>query len=532
MSTSPPIDVLVVGAGPVGLTLACELARNGVTCRTIDKAATPVSTSRALMLFSRTLEVFQMMGMVEPVLAAGHQLAGIAIYNRNAQIGHIGFGALASRYRFVLSLPQSETERLLTEHLTHLGKSVERERELVGLAQSSDGIEAVIRDPRGAEETFKARWVAGCDGARSTVRQLSGLSFEGGACSETFVLADLKLDGPIDAIHIHLFLTEARPLVIFPFRNGLFRVIADVEAETEGGSTGDPTYDDIQEIVRRRTDVGIRLSDPVWLSRFHIHHRKIPEFRTGRVFLAGDSAHIHSPAGGQGMNIGIQDAFNLAWKIALVAHGKSPETLLNSYSEEREPVASMVLKLTDRITRMGALHNPIGQQLGNTLLPLVTGMDYVEDRIAETLSEVAIRYRQSSIIADKSAKALRAGGRAPDYEFLRGTDRRAVRLYDLLREPVHHLLVFPDAHGGVASKNVAVEIAQNFNDVVKVFLVECAASADSEDVLLDCDGLAGELYDAEPGAIVLIRPDGYVGFRGNVGHADELRSYLAEIFTD
>ncbi|HZC58841.1 MAG TPA: FAD-dependent monooxygenase [Chthoniobacterales bacterium] len=531
MSISASFDVLVVGAGPVGLTLACELARNGVTCRIIDKAAAPVSTSRALMVFSRTLEVFQMMGMVEPVLAAGHQLAGIAIYNRSAQIGYIGFGALASRYRFVLSLPQSETERLLTEHLTRFGKSVERERELVGLAESSQGIEAVIRDPRGAEETFKARWVAGCDGARSTVRQLSGLSFEGGAYSEAFVLADLKLDGPIDPIHIHLFLTEARPLGIFPFRNGRFRVIADVEAESEGGSTGEPTYDEIQEIVRRRTDVGIRLSDPVWLSRFHIYHRKIPEFRAGRVFLAGDSAHIHSPAGGQGMNTGIQDVFNLAWKIALVAHGKSPESLLNSYNEEREPVASLVLNLTDRITRVGALHNPIGQQLGNTLLPLVTGMDYVEDRIAETLSEVAIRYRQSSIIADKSGKALRAGGRAPDYEFLRGTDRQAIRLYDLLREPMHHLLVFPDTHGGVASKNVAVEIAQNFNGIVKVFLVECAASADSEDVLLDSDGIAGELYDAEPGAIVLIRPDGYVGFRGNVGHADELSSYLAGIFT-
>ena len=301
MKVSPPV-VLVAGAGPVGLTMACELARNGVRCRIIDKLAAPASTSRALAIFPRTLEMFQIMGMIDPVLKAGHQLNGVAFYNGSGQIGHIGFSNLPSRYRFAISLPQSETERLLIEHLAGFGVMVDREKELVTLSQSADAVQAVLRDPAGNEEELESDWLVGCDGAHSSVRHLLSLPFEGDAYSETFLLADVKIDGPLDHIHIHLFLTEEGVVGIFPFRGDRCRIIANVQTEADRRPSLDLRLEEIQALVESRTNCGLRLTDPVWLTRFHISHRKIQDFRVGHIFLAGDSAHIHSPAGGQGMN--------------------------------------------------------------------------------------------------------------------------------------------------------------------------------------------------------------------------------------
>ena len=192
------------------------------------------------------------------------------------------------------------------------------------------------------------------------MRQLLGVPFEGDAYPETFLLADVKMEGPLDHVHIHLFLTGEGLVGVFPFRGDRWRIIVSIQEELEKQEAGDLQLDEIQTIVESRTKSGIRLTDPVWISRFHIAHRKIPEFRVGRIFFAGDSAHVHSPAGGQGMNTGIQDAMNLAWKLALVVHQKSPDSLLNSYNEEREPVAKMVLSVTDRLTRMATFAGRAG----------------------------------------------------------------------------------------------------------------------------------------------------------------------------
>jgi 2-polyprenyl-6-methoxyphenol hydroxylase-like FAD-dependent oxidoreductase len=533
MSVKPPFDVLVVGAGPVGLTMAGELARRGVRCRIIDKAATPAATSRALAIFPRTLEIFEMMGMIGPVLGAGHQLNGVAIYNRSGQIGHIGFSNLPTRYRFAVSLPQSETERLLTEHLTGYGIVVDREKELVNLSQSSDAVQAVIRDSGGLDESFVSGWLIGCDGASSSVRHRLSLPFDGSAYPETFLLADVKIDGPFDHIHIHLFLTEEGLVGIFPFRGDRCRIIVSTPTGAESPPVGDLRLDEIQSILESRTNSGIRLTDPVWLSRFRISHRKIPDFRVGRIFLAGDSAHIHSPAGGQGMNTGIQDAMNLAWKLALVVHKKSPESLLDSYNEEREPVAKMVLSLTDRLTRLASLPGALGQQLRDALVPILTGIHLVEDRIAETMAEIGIHYRHSSIVSGKTGHAVHAGDRAPDCEFQQGTAREALRLFDLFRKPTHHLLCFADADPDIASKANAlcVEVGRQFSGLIDALVVIRGTEADFSEVLFDWDGAAHALYEAEPGAVVLIRPDGYIGFRGGARHLEALREHFERIFS-
>jgi 2-polyprenyl-6-methoxyphenol hydroxylase-like FAD-dependent oxidoreductase len=532
MSLNASSDVLVVGAGPVGLTMACELARSGLKCRIIDKAARPASTSRALAIFPRTLEMFQMMGMSDSVLKIGYQLNGVAIYNRSGQIGHIGFSNLPSRYRFAISLPQNETERLLIERLAGFGIVVDREKELVALSQSADLVQAVIRNSAGLEERFESSWLIGCDGAHSSVRHLLGLQFEGDAYPETFLLADVKMVGAIDHIHIHLFLTGEGVVGIFPFRGDRARVIVNTQTPAESEPAGELQLDEIQAIVDSRTNSGISLTDPTWLSRFHISHRKIPDFRVGRVFLAGDSAHIHSPAGGQGMNTGIQDACNLAWKLALVVHQKSPDSLLDSYNEEREPVAKMVLSLTDTLTRMATLQGALGQQVRDALLPMLTGIDLVEDRIAETVAEIGIHYRRSSIVSGKSGHALHAGDRAPDCELQRPNDREPLRLFDLFHKPVHHLLFFVDAGTDIASKSndLRVAICRDFKGLIDAYLVIRGTDPNFSEVLFDWDDAARALYEAESGAILFIRPDGYIGFRGGIRHVESFREHLARIF--
>ena len=201
-------EVLVVGAGPVGLTMACELARHGVGCRIVDRAPAPSSTSKALGIFPRTLEVFQMMGIVDDILSAGLELDGIAFYNKSGQIGHIGFSCLPCRYRFAISLPQSQTEQILLQLLVRYGLDVERERELVALSQTEDRVVAVIRGSDGSEELLESEWLIGCDGAHSGVRHALNLSFEGEEYSETFLLADARVQSSLDRIHIHLFLAD------------------------------------------------------------------------------------------------------------------------------------------------------------------------------------------------------------------------------------------------------------------------------------------------------------------------------------
>jgi 2-polyprenyl-6-methoxyphenol hydroxylase-like FAD-dependent oxidoreductase len=525
-------DVLVVGAGPVGLTMACELARHGAACRIIDKAPAPSETSKALGIFPRTLEVFQMMGIVEEVLGAGLKIDGISFYNRGGQIGHIGFSCLPCRYRFAISLPQNQTEQILCQLLMKCGVHVERSKEFVGLSQINEGVRSVIRDSNGNEETIESEWLIGCDGAHSGVRHALSLPFEGEAYTETFLLADTKVESSLDRIHIHLFLADDGIVGIFPFRSELCRVIASVGEWKENSEESELQLAEVQALVDRRTGQDIQLRDAVWLSRFQIARRKIHEFRFGRVFLAGDSAHIHSPAGGQGTNTGIQDAFNLAWKMAQVIHRHSPVSLLDSYTEEREPVAKMVLNLTDRLTRMATLQNPFGQQLRNALLPLLTGIHLVEDRVAETMAEIGIHYRRSSVVAGKTGHALHAGDRAPDCCLFDGISNEPILLLDRLRKPMHQLLFFAgssseDARNFDAQRKL---LAKQYPHVMEILLVICDKSSAIPDVLFDSDGAAHTLYETQPTGIILIRPDGYIGFRGSGNHVDVLHQYLARLF--
>ena len=327
------------------------------------------------------------MGLADSSVALGVRLHGLSLHHGQEEIAQIDLTSVASPFPFALGLPQSETERLPGENLSSRGIVVERGVELTGLTQTGDAVRAVLRHGDGREEIVETPWLIGCDGAHRTTRHLLEMDFEGAQDDESFILADVQLESALARDRVHLFLGEDGVLGVIPFAQNRWRIVANILPESRDQSLPDLTLPEVQALLDRRGVPGLQASDPVWLARFHISHRKVRQFRQLRVFLAGDAAHIHSPAGGQGMNTGIQDAFNLAWKLALVVRGRAPAQLLASYHVEREPVARDVLNLTDRITRMATMRNSVAQSVRDFLLPRVSGIDFVGDKIADRLAE-------------------------------------------------------------------------------------------------------------------------------------------------
>ena len=386
--------ILIAGAGPVGLTLAVELARYGVPVRIIDSAAAASATSKALAIWARTLELLDRGGMAAPLVQAGLRVPAVRIGTAGAEIGRIDFSGLDTRYPFALLLPQSETERLLAARLAGLGLAVERRTTLARFADTADGVACEILGPEGRVERVTAPWLVGCDGAHSTVRKALGLSFEGDTLAQTFVLADLQVAGlPVPPDEIGIFWSRDGALMFFPIGHGRYRVIADVgEAPRH-----DPTLAELQAIVDVRGPAGVTLSDPVWLAGFSVNERMVSRYRVGRVLVAGDAAHLHSPAGGQGMNTGMQDAVNLAWKLALVVRGRAVPALLDSYGAERAAVARRVIAEAGRLTRVGLLKGPLAQALRDHAAHRLLGLAAVQDLATHRLSELSVGYPGSPL---------------------------------------------------------------------------------------------------------------------------------------
>lgn len=529
MTADSPVP-LVIGAGPVGLTMANELARHGVTCRIIERAPESAQTSRALAIFPRTLETFEMMGLADRFLAAGHRLHGLSLHHRIEPIGGVDFNSIASPFPFALSLPQTETERLLGEQLGTFEIAVERGVELVSFTQTSEAVQANLRHADGREETVETPWIVGCDGAHSTTRHILGMDFEGAQYNESFILADVQLDFALTRDRVHLFLGDDGVLGIIPFSENLWRIVANIPPESRDLTLPEISLGEVQSLLERRGPPLARASDPIWMSRFHISHRKVRQFRQLRVFLAGDAAHIHSPAGGQGMNTGIQDAFNLGWKLALVVRGIAPAQLLGSYHIEREPVARDVLNLTDRITRMATVRNSVAQSVRDFLLPRVSGIDFVGDKIADRLAELNVTYGESGIVENHGGGRLRAGDRAPDAE-LRDEDDRARRLFEIFRTPRHILLLFLGASGDSSAKaeRIAGALSALPADVLDTYRIARGASGLPAE-LRDLSGLAHAAYGISEGGVVLVRPDGYLGYRSDSFDPITLQAYFERVF--
>lgn len=409
-------DVLIAGAGPVGLTMAAELTRYGLSVRIVEKSPQRSDKSRALVLWSRTLELMDRIGCTGNFLAAGMKAHAANLSAGGEPIFRITFDDVPTPYPFALMIPQGETERLLEELLNRLGVQVERSVELTRFTTSDSQVTATLRHADGREETVEAPWLIGCDGAHSAVRHQLNLEFKGSTHQSDFMLADLHLSGVPAPDEISAFWHADGVLIIFPIAPGRYRVVADLGPTDRDHPRPDPTLQEVQAVLDKRGPGGMTGSDPIWLANFHINERKVQHYRHGRVFLAGDAAHIHSPAGGQGMNTGMQDAFNLAWKLALVFHGTCPQNpVLDSYSPERSGVGDEVLKTTGRFTAIAIMQGAVKQSIRNHVASLLFGLAPVRRLAANTIEELSIGYPDSPMnaIVARQGPHPHAGERAP-----------------------------------------------------------------------------------------------------------------------
>ena len=397
-------DVLIVGAGPTGLVLALWLSKLGLKPRIIDKTAGPGTTSRALAVHARTLELYRQLDLTDAVIERGHKVPAVNLWvrgNREARVSFEDVGADITPYPFLHIFPQDEHERLLIARLEAMGVSVERRTELTSYSDEGDCIVARLRRPTGEEERCEADYVAGCDGARSVVRETMGAGFPGGTYRQVFYVADIEASGPPVDGELHVDLDEADFLAIFPLAGkGRARLIGTVQ---------DPLTKSwealrFEDVSRSAIDhLKVQIAKVNWFSIYHVHHRVTQQFRKGRAFLLGDAAHIHSPAGGQGMNTGIGDAINLAWKLAAVLGGRAPEALLDSYEPERIAFARRLVSTTHRVftlaTAEGRIADLVRTRLAPVLIPAAAKFEALREWMFRTLSQVTINYRQSPLSA-------------------------------------------------------------------------------------------------------------------------------------
>ncbi|MFF7205380.1 FAD-dependent monooxygenase [Streptomyces sp. NPDC008141] len=440
MTAREPLDVLVVGAGPTGLALAAQLQAYGVRFRIVDRHLDRARESRALAIQPRTLEALAPYGVTQTLVERGNPGVQVHMHlsGRTVRLPLFDIGVADTPYPFLLFLSQAETGRVLGDHLAESGTAVERGTEVLELTAEAAYVTCRLRRRDGTEESLTARYVVGCDGARSTVRGQAGIGFAGHAYPQTFVLADLEVDG-LEPGAAHAYMTDIGMVLFFPLVSpASWRMLAirppeitDVERPVNLAL--------LQALVDRHFSDPLHLREPVWMTDFKIYNRGAERYRADRFFLAGDAAHIHSPAGAQGMNTGIQDALNLGWKLALVSKGAAPETLLDTYEPERAPVGRNVLRFTDRAFRVATSRNPL-LRLARThvaprIAPLAVRLPALRSVAFRTISQLAIHYRHSPAAPDgprSSRHRPRAGDRLPD---------TPGNLHALTKAPGYHLLL-------------------------------------------------------------------------------------------
>ncbi|MEZ5286650.1 MAG: FAD-dependent monooxygenase [Vicinamibacterales bacterium] len=375
--------VLVVGGGPTGLTLACVLASRGVPSVVVDREPAGVNTSRAAAVHARTLEVLEEIGLTPRMQAAGHVVPRFVIRDHDRVVATIAFDRLPTRYPYVLMVPQSTTEALLARRLTELGGTLVRPAALKALSQDATGVTASVACGDGTAHTIRAQYVVGADGMHSTVREEAGIGFTGGAYEQSFILADVRLRWSLPDDEVMGYFSPEGLVIVAPLPEGRHRIVATVDDAPEH-----PTKEDVQALMADRGPAAdpARIDEVVWSSRFRVQHRVADRYRAGRVLLAGDAAHVHSPAGGQGMNTGIQDAVALGHLLAAVTSGEAAESRLDLYERTRRPVAERVVAFTDRMTRMATIRSRGGRVMRNAAIGLAGRVPAVPRRLATELA--------------------------------------------------------------------------------------------------------------------------------------------------
>ncbi|MFD9406391.1 FAD-dependent monooxygenase [Streptomyces sp. NPDC059989] len=530
-------DVLVVGAGPVGLTAAAELRRRGVSCRIVDRLPARLPFAKAVGIQPRTLEVWDRMGLVRAALDAAVPMRGQLTYVNGAEQPRIDLVLPPEVPYGFAALPQYETERILAEFLARFGTEVERGTELVTFAQDAEGVTGRVRTPSGAEEEVRTRFLVGCDGAHSIVRKGLGLGFEGGAFPEEYMLADVRVDwdlphgygvrsmhrdasGAVDDILVCIPLPGPgryrMSMMVPPELSTARQAQEDPDGIEHGLQTSRaPELPDIQTVLDRLSPRPTTVSDIRWASVFRISHRIVDRYGDGRVFVAGDAAHIHPPTGAQGMNTGIQDAWNLAWKLALAVEGVAHPALLDSYDAERRPIGEEVVSRTVRHAAQGVQADPDDPET-------------VMMREAQLL----LGYRDGPITGPPGeGPGPRPGDRAPDCAGLTGQiTAYPLRLYDLLRDRGHVLLLYGDGRGFVELARTARECSGGRMDTWALLAADAPSAPDGLPAYRDSASEFARHYAARQPTAFVIRPDGYLGARLSPPTPQALRAHLATTF--
>jgi 2-polyprenyl-6-methoxyphenol hydroxylase-like FAD-dependent oxidoreductase len=518
MGTASNPDVLVVGAGPVGLVAAHELGRRGIRVRVIDKLAHPTDESRAIALHARSLDMLDRMGVVDDLLATGVKSTGMNMVAKGKTLVRVPLDSVESAFPYTLVTAQTETERVLTEHVKALGVTIDRGVTATALTQDDDAVHVTVQGPDGATEQITTSWVIGTDGGHSTVRKMVGAKLEGSFEGERFILGDVEAEHGLGNTNMYTFLSPDGPVVTLPMRGGRVRFLAQIPDAPNTPLNLHPAQEQLQQILDERIG-GITITHSHWLTCFEVHHGQVPGYRYGRVFLAGDAAHIHSPAGGQGMNTGMQDVFNLAWKLAAVLRGEGGPELLDSYNAERYPVGKSVINFTSLLTKVGTLKG--GARLVRDAVIQAAGLTPATRKMAANVEETSVSYKTSPIAVGprlKNAKVA-AGGHFP-YVADEVVQKQLSAVCGA-RNLSHAVLT-------VATGQVAPAAGGPGQPQVLV-AADDTPVAGYDAVIADPNGVVAQRLGLTNGGRLVIRPDGYLGAVAALNDTTTIADYFATL---
>jgi len=509
------VEVIIVGAGPTGLALACQFIRLGVDFLIIDKKETTTPHSKAIGVQARTLEVYEQIGLADELISRG----AIAEKARFVEGGEVRGEALLkeigrgmSAYPFLLIVEQGEHEKLLYNFVLSHGQDVRWSTSLIDFVQNESGVTVNITNTSGGVEAVEAQYLVACDGAKSIVRDTLGIEFRGSTFERLFYVADAQIDWEFDHDGLIVNLGKDNLTAFFPMPGEKrFRIVGTFP-EGHQGEEGEVLYEEIEQQIISDTDVALEISQVNWFSVYKVHSRSVERFSEKKIFLAGDSAHIHTPAGAQGMNTGIQDVYNLAWKLNLVIKGKAAEKILDSYNEERLENARRLLQTTDRFFQFGASPEWFISFFRMYIFPYIANfalsLDVVKRAIFPLVSQIGIQYRSSSLSQDKASLKVRAGDRMPYFEI------EGASIYDRLRDPKFHLVVFSD--GKESGLKLEKSFGEKYDDLMDLHQIPLYPDI-------------ARIFGNEASFLTLLRPDNYIGLISLGNSTEEVEMYLDKI---
>ncbi len=525
------VPVLIIGAGPAGLTTAIELHRHKIPFRILDKNKKPVKTSNALAIHARTLEIWEEQGLLEKALAKGVIIKAVDFYEHDQHILHLSLDLINSVYPFTLSLPQNLTEELLTDFLKENNIFVEMEKEVTSIEEKEQHVICKTKNTHGEIEEINADWVITCDGAHSFVRKYMNIPFVGNEAHQHFVLADFNSKSPLLSQSFFIFLSNDGPLIVAQFSKKECRIIADVSHDNDLKNSTTVSYDQLKKLVSERCPYVFDVQEPSWTSGFTIRERLTKKFRHGKIFFVGDAAHVHSPAGGQGLNMGIQDAVNLSWKLAFVIQNKANAAILNTYHNERYPLAKSVLRSTAALTRFISINTRFFYVFRRFILNLLATFRFLRKRLTTQFSQTGIRYTDNYLTQDHLffLSGPLAGTSLLDIQYALNK-----KLSDSLRGIENYLIFF----GGENDINfeeamqLRDRIAQKYRGIFKFILINKQKyfASWTDQTIFDENHLIHNGYRIKVPSIYFIRPDKHIGFRGKMTDKEKLMKYLEKIF--